>query len=362
MSLWKGPTETGITQSLLQKFILCRDRFWLHVCEGLRERDEWKFAKYAEFGSAFHEALEYDLSDRDPIKAINNYHKKLTPRFPTDREAVDYEMVCCKKLFDEYKKFWTNKDAKHTTILSEEVFSVPYTLPSGRVVKIKGKWDCVFKPTVRSNKIYLLEHKTKGTIDESKITTQLHADLQVGVYLTALQAWAAIHHPKKKVHGVIYNVIRRPFGDQSAPRLRKNESQGALIQRAFHGEEGKKPNPKSVYPVDQNGKEWFKRWKVAFTDEDLATFQQRHLNPQLEQLCIWWDSIKDNPDNPWKTTNKSREHGQVPYVENPYHWRRPFGVYDPMSLGYEGGYYEYCTSGSKIGLEHVDTLFPELEN
>ena len=44
--LWKGPTEDGITQSLLSRFLVCRERFRLKVIEGLAPED--RFSHYRE--------------------------------------------------------------------------------------------------------------------------------------------------------------------------------------------------------------------------------------------------------------------------------------------------------------------------
>jgi hypothetical protein len=71
----------------------------------------------------------------------------------------------------------------------------------------------------------------------------------------------------------------------------------------------------------------------------------------IESVVVWWESIKSDPFNPWVD-----EQGKP----NPHHFQTPFGIYDPMTLGV-GDYFDYVTSGFKLGLEQIETCFPELQ-
>ena len=54
----------------------------------------------------------------------------------------------------------------------------------------------------------------------------------------------------------------------------------------------------------------------------------------------------DDPFDPWKS---------------PYHFRRPFGIYDGLAAGRRGDFFNLLTSGSHTGLRQRSTAFPELE-
>jgi len=287
MSKWAGPYKEGITQSLLQKFFLCRDRFWLQVVAGYRERQTWEDVEKMEFGSLFHEALEADFAGRSTDEAIEKYTNKLRAKYQSSAVAILNTAELVRREVNAYLRFWGDADKKKYAVLQEEVFKIPYKLPSGKVIHLKGKWDSVIKPTKRSRSIYLMEHKTKGFIDEQGMSTQLKADLQVGLYLTALTEWAKVNKPNCKVEGVLYNVIRRPFGDKSAPRKYVKETLPELYERAFTGKGAKKPFPeKSLYPIDEKLKKWFMRWNSLMTPKDLAHFQRTYLNGVLEN-CVF---------------------------------------------------------------------------
>ena len=68
-------------------------------------------------------------------------------------------------------------------MLQEQVCDVPYNLPSGRVVRLRGKFDSV---DLIDGGIYLQENKTKGDIDKIQVERQLSFDLQTLMYSVAL--------------------------------------------------------------------------------------------------------------------------------------------------------------------------------
>lgn len=361
-SLWQGPEVSGVTQSLLQKFYQCRDRFWLKVVCGLAPKQSWSDVQKMEYGSLFHEGMEAAADDRSPQEAIDEYAEGLKSKYQSSREDIDYWTTICKRQFPLYEKHWAGKDKNRTYILQEETFEIPYTLPSGKNITLRGKFDAAYLPSAGSKSIYLQENKTKGKVDKDGIVCQLHEDLQTGFYLVALTEWAKTHYPEHQVEGVLYNVIRRPLGDNRAPKRRKSESSSSFIDRVFSTYTTKSAN--SFYPIEKHPDDWYFRWPVTFTAADLNKFRRENLNPILEQLWMWWDSIQQDPLNPWEYIAVEQAGLSSPRritKSNPHHWRRPFGIYDSMGLGYQGDYHEYVTTGSKIGLEQINDLYPELD-
>jgi hypothetical protein len=90
------------------------------------------------------------------------------------------------------------------------------------------------------------------------------------------------------------------------------------------------------------------RWKVEVSPQDVARFRRECLDPVLEQLCWWWESVTGQ--------FHPQEYGRCP----PLHWRHPFGVYNVLDEGGSSDLDEYLHSGSTAGLTRADTLFPEL--
>jgi len=362
--LWKGPgiEGDGISFSLLSNFLECRERFRLKVVEGLVEDEGFNAA--IEFGSMWHEAEEAFFNGTDPIKAMSAYAGKLRATYPR-AESVDkwFKLGCL--LWPIYLKRWkkdkTEKGKK--PILAEISFRVPYTLPSGRVVLLRGKWDGFFH---FGKTAWLQENKTKGKIDEEGLTKTVHENLQVMTYLISLltaqeqvkkdpshvpegltkeQAEALAKFP---IHGVLYNVIRRPLADQHAQKQRKGRLvwNAAKTKKIRKGAETEDQFFQRVAgDVAKDPERSFMRWKSRVYKADVERFKRECFNPILEGLLDWWEGMED-PFNPWT---------------NPFHWRFPWGVYNSLASGFRGSYFDFMTGGRKDRLTTIQTLFPELE-
>lgn len=411
--LWAGPDVNGITFSLLSKFLVCRERFRLKVVEGLEE--DLGFNKSIEFGSMWHEMEEgYYTSGGSLAKAearLAIYRNKLIASHQSEQAEINKWAALCKMQFPLYIKHWRkhNDDKSRKPILEEVSFKLPYTLPSGRTVYLRGKFDNVHLanrpdkhhepdlyrawvehfPDVKQG-IFLQENKTKGDIKEKGILDTVAFNLQTMIYQTALRI--SYHAKEGELHrlagglithaniptgvpiiGTLYNVVRRPLADRFAIKQRKGrkakgkvtgaESMTQFYQRVIEG-------------IASDPGHYFMRWKTIITEEDMTRFRQRMLDPILEQLCDWWEWIKADPFNPWRlrtaaeleaasiATTKRYAYPHVPSadaeVENTVHFQSPWGVYNSMFGGYDGDYYEYLTTGRKNSLRRITSLFPEL--
>lgn len=393
---WKGPEVDGVTQSLLGRFLGCRERFRVLTVEGLQPAPQ--FNARLEFGNMWHiceEALA--LEERKPdVKAaasvlkgvmlkkpsmsygeaiskcleeswktpLDSYCQELCRSFPFQQEQIVDWSNKTAALFPLYATHWAeHPDVKdRTPLLAEQVFDVPYRLPSGRMVRLRGKWDSVDLVGKGKNAgVWLQENKTKSSIDAGKIHRQLKFDLQTMLYLVALEIWVKqakaddalrqiwytpcgkgesggilIGDKAYKIHpllGVRYNVIRRSSHKSVESMLKKLEEDRAA------GRIG----------------EWFSRWNVEVTAGDVARFRRECLDPILEQLCDWWDYIQD-AKNVW---DGSVTLGRTE-IRTSVHWRHPFGVYNALDEGGFGDVDEYLDTGSTVGLQRVENLFPEL--
>ena len=341
--LWK--LDDGISYSILSKFDVDPHRFHLDYVQG------WKPTGVnfpIEFGQIFHhltEASDMGFTD-DKLESIcNNYvNKRITKGDITEAEANNFLFVGKISFitFKNYRAHWQQNPSiihndnpvyqKDFSWLGREVkFKVPYELPNGIKVFLRGKKDGRFDP-MNGQRPWLLETKTKGTISEHVIRTSLHKDLQVGLYAVADQ----IEHGEYP-EGVLYNVVRRT---QMKPRK---------------GETPQEFGDRLEKDILSRPSYYFMRHAHIFTDYQLEAFITRQLNPSIFKLVTWWNSIKDDPMNPFIT--RDAEGNEVP---NLHHYERGFGQYDSMAHG-KGEFYEIICNNEYRSYEQKEHAFPELE-
>lgn len=367
--LWKGPMDQsdmgGVTQSMLSRFLVCRERFRLRYIEGIRPVES--FDPKIEVGHMWHaceEALAKTPLDQSKVFAsLLDYGKKLIKKYPMEQEQVDHWYRWVKAVFPEYILYWSkHKDVVHRKpLLQEHPFNVPYKLPSSRIVYLRGKYDSVdlvSAPMKGKSKlspsIWLQENKTKSDLAQEKITRQLRFDLQTMFYLTALtedpmagyesEGHYASDTPPYPIAGVRYNCIWRncPIRRHKAKQTKKGstpeETKEHFYERLLN--DYVRPNPE----------QWFMRWNVTVPPSDITNFRRKCLDPILEQLCDWYEWIGNEKDPFQPDVNA-----------NVYHWIHPYGVYNVMNEGGCSDIDEYMLTGSMSGMRQVDTLFEELQ-
>ncbi len=310
--LWKGPEVDGITFSLLNRFLQCRERFRLYVVEGLRPADT--FNHRIEYGNMWHVCEEALASERSHFGEVvgttlwednlREYAQELCQRYPLEQSQIDHWYNVCKTQLPLYVKYWSkHPDVKERTpLLQEQVFDVPYKLPSGRTVRLRGKWDAV--DLIGKGKgagVFLQENKTKGQIDEGQIKRQLTFDLQTMLYLVALQnidedvrwfempAGSAMLARDKPLLGVRYNVVRRPLSggkgsivQHKGKPARKLKSGKTSPAKPAETKESYYGRLKTI--IAESPAEYFMRWQVLVSPADIQRFRRECLDPILEQL------------------------------------------------------------------------------
>jgi hypothetical protein len=359
--LWKGPEKDGITQSLLCRFLCCRERFRLLVVEGLKKQDE--FNHRLEYGSMWHVCEESHAANINGPSVdwevqLERYCSDLCRQYPLQQEQVDHWYNVCLIQFPLYTEYWSkHPDVKHSTALfQEQVFNIPYKLPSKRIVRLRGKWDSVdVIGKGNAARTYLQENKTKGDPNEVQIKRQLSFDLQTMLYLTALQEYYENAKAGDKLFpndygppaGVRYNVVRRPLSGGKGSIRRHKPS------KANPNGEGKEHFYDRVAQyIKDDPASYFMRWKVELLPEDLFKFRVRFLVPVLEQLCDWWECMETCKFDPWNS--RDRDLGQA------RHWQYPYGIYNVLNEGGSTSLDDYLATGSKVGLANVNELFTEL--
>jgi hypothetical protein len=333
----------GITYSSLSRFLVCPERFRMSMVEGWSETG---LSAPLEFGTAFHLCLEYMAAGhtlREIPTLLSGYvpqraaASKLTPEQIQELETLVGMVVA---VHAGYVSYWQKSDQSKQYVAQEEKFEIPYRLPSGRTIKLRGRWDEAFRDLEQGG-LWLQENKTKGQIDETGLQAMLSQDLQSMFYCVALACKFG-----ESPQGILYNVIRRP-----QLRQKKGESLGQFQDRVQED-------------VSSRPSWYYMRWQTSLEPGDLAYWCSRSLHPILERLVTWWEDLKQHPFDPWGANTVewqvpwTGETIQVPRLDN--HFQRPFGVYDSLSQGQRGDFFEFLTRGSLYGLTRRGEPFPEL--
>lgn len=368
--LWRGPCAEGplggITQSMLVNFLSCRDRFRLKNVVGLYPMDRWNHRPG--YGSMWHVCEEALARDEDWATPLDHYVSALEQQYPLQREEINKWHNVCHVQFPEYVRHWTDHpDVRNRDpLLQEQVFDVPYTLPSGRVVRLRGKWDSVDLIDTHTDNdgvqwpkgIWLQENKTKGDIDKAQVERQLTFDLQTMMYLVAMYEAKGIGTPDQvpkwtrnynhPILGVRYNVIRRPLsggkGNISPHKAKRTKTKytPAETDEHFYG------RLRDDY-IAKEPDYWFFRVRASISHRDIQVFKDTCLDPLLDHLCWWYEEV----------TGRETPPGLTKYP--PTHYRTPFGVWSALEEGGSTEYDHCLATGSEVGLRRVHELFTELK-
>ena len=372
--LWQGPCGKGplggITQSMLARFFSCRDRFRLKYVHGLEPHDKWNHRiGYGNMWHACEEALAEGSEWEANLVAHNN---DMMLHYPMQAGEIEKWCNVCQVQFPEYVKYWSeHPDVQNRTpLLQEQVFDVPYTLPSGRTVRLRGKWDSVDlisdETTGRLGRhrdkvagIYIQENKTKGDIDKLQVERQLKFDLQTMLYLIALERFQEATdlidsddpladelcgHP---VLGVRYNVVRRPLsGGRGNIKPHAAKSTKTKFTPAESAEDYYERLRREYIAAEPEY--WFFRIRAEISQHDVRVFRDTCLDPLLETLCWWYDEV----------TGAERLSS---LFCPPMNYRSPFGMYSALEEGGATEYDAYLETGNEAGLRRVESLFPELQ-
>jgi len=331
---YKGwtPLEHGVTQSILQKLDTCVDRSHKKLVLGMKEIDR---KEAMEFGSIFHKLSEKGADRKLSETKLKEYIRKYVQKYFPSEPSVLLARICL-VTYLEYRK-WEATRPSHRYIATEPVFEEPFTLPpisfnpcpeisirvpANTIIKLRGRIDGVIE---MPDGMWIEEHKTKSRVDLSFLQDTIHCNIQVMMY--AVCAELKYGRPCK---GVIYNIIRKP-----QLRQRVKETDNAFLNRIQED-------------IRSQPEHYFTRLKVAFDKGVVDRWKREELIPMLYRAYIWWKSIEQNPTDPWAGGN-------------PFHGRRSFGIYDPMSEG-KGDFYDLIEYGrnTKIVIDHQP--FPELQD
>lgn len=353
--VWMGPSgagpQGGVTQSMIGRYLCCKERFRLYVVEGLKPADA--FSAPLEFGNMWHACEEAQAANKNWAVPLQAHADNLKRRFPFQRPEIEQWHDKCAGLFPLYLEHWENHpdEKERVPLEQEQLFDVAYSLPSGRTVRLRGKRDSSDLIGKGKNAgVYLKENKTKSTIDTQAISRQCGFDLQTMLYMITLRTrydqagWAA----DGPLRGVRYNVVRR-----SAHKGGKKQTAVESMLEKFNEDK-----------ADKRIGEWFARWKIEISDADVARFKMQMLDPVLENLCDdweWWRACDSKVAKIFETPVWDYERRAKTFSEHQSrHFRLPFGIYNVVAEGGSSDLDNYMDTGSEAGLQRTDNLFPEL--
>ena len=354
---WDGPEsftpEGGLSQSMIQKYLACRERFRIKTIEGWQALDT--FRKAMEYGNMWHICEEHHAAGTCYEDEVKAYARSLMVQYQTQQAEIEKWYNICLIQFPLYVSYWKNHSdvKKRKPICQEKCFQIPYRLPSGRTVNMRGKFDSV---DMISRKIWLQENKTKSEMNEKALERQLGFDLQSMYYLTALQHDKEI---KGNIGGIRYNVIRRPLsGGKGSIRQHKGTKTKPPETLEHYYDRLRVILKTDADEVDEPCT-YFGRWSIDVDPFDLSRYQRMFLNPILENICDdyeWWEHAKDSGIDSFDYMRRFEgfEHHMC------RHYIHPFGTYNVLNEGGVTELDDYLSSGSTVGLERVETMFPEL--
>jgi len=250
----KYKIQDGVTQSILSTWLTCPQKA-RYVLDGWI--GDGALSGPLRFGSCFHNLLEVlysevgagDLPHENIPRFFNSWSKAWTKlnisrsSGADDYEAIRLDISMANGLLDGYIKMWP-KDFNGMTewVALEDTFDIEW-----RGFRLRGKVDGIKRV---NGKLWLLESKTRGRIDEKTLPDLLSFDFQSMFYITAMS-----QRMKEPVAGVVYNIIRRP-----GIKLRKNETMKTYAGR-LAVETVIRPN------------HYYKRYEMSYSVSDLLRFE-----------------------------------------------------------------------------------------
>lgn len=281
----------GVTQGFIKTYLECPEQARLKYVEGLSQKG---VRQPLVIGDAFHHLLESSATSKSSGRFLNKYSEnwyRETNATRQEQSEFDKNLALVETMHHYYLKWWAIQESKYVWVAKEKTFREDVFVPGlpedypplKAIVSIRGKWDGLFR-TSKKGGLWLQETKTKSRIDEAGMITKLMHDIQTWLYV-----YAANHHYKEPIAGVLYNVAR-------VPQLR----QGASEPWAKFLARVKKD-------IESRPQFYFMRWRVEFEKGDMHRWAMRFLFPTLRRIVLWNNSIKDW-ENPW---------------QSPYHFYNP---------------------------------------
>lgn len=239
--------DNGLTQSIIKYYFDCKWKFYLKL-SGLTFKGA--STEKTDFGTIVHSILEKwyatngaAFKNANELKNFIECESKNNSMFVKDDAHVKLKVYFTMKAYFEIYK----DDLKNTILSVEQKFI------NNRYGQ-SGKKDLIYKST-KHRITTLMDHKTKGRIDEDNLLDGLNLDFQSMFYLLSAD----------NTYEMIINIIRN--------------SQKKSFDKSFYDEILNEPEY------------YFKRYSVTYTKKDIGNF------------LILWHKIKENIEDDIETLN-----------------------------------------------------------
>lgn len=262
----------GVTQGLLEKFQMCREKARLFL-EGWSSRGDSSALVQGNVGHAVlehaYEAIRTGKMTELPTigdvrkitkKIENQWHQERTRPGKGQLEMLETALALIEATIPAYFQYWKKDLKKFQWVKVENSFALPVKLDSGVTIPVRGKMDGVYK----NPRLWLFETKFKSLINEDDITEVLPVDKQVNTYMLVLA-----EEMKTTPAGVMYNVIRR-----TSIKIKKGESLQAYASRV-------------VADIKKRPEFYFMRFEVATVKSDIEQFRVE-LKDMLKDYHAWY--------------------------------------------------------------------------
>ncbi len=258
------PRRDGVTQSALTTWLECPEKFRLLQMEGLAFQA--RPASALTWGSIFHDCLEGFYSKKEKLdKVFDRWREKenVTMMNPNDIERWEHMEMQIEVTFVRYVKYWKGVDKELKWVGLEQEFAIPFEVNNMGTVNLRGKMDGCYET---NGKLWLMENKTKGQINEAEISDTLEREFQLHFYHYCLK-----RVKKKTPVGATYNIIRR--------------SQLKLLQKETIAQHGHRLDDK----ISEDEGKFFSRLEYAVDPASIDLFAA-DLHQILTKFLTWYDN------------------------------------------------------------------------
>lgn len=286
--------EEGVSSSLLNLWLTCREQFRLEVVEGWRSHNT---PFYFAFGTCSHWCLQQAYAKpeipnaKGVAKLVGDFErlwKKERPQAPQkQRESQEKVYGLAEALLPTYFQRWAGDfpgekyPRRHNTVQPktweglEKRFEYTYTYPDGKKVPIRGTRDGLIYDAKR--KLWLFDSKFRSVINEEDTLDTLPHDFQQMLYLLV-----TMEEYKQAPAGTVMNIARRPGHRQG-----QNEGLREFLKRVA----------KDV----ANPKRWdhyFMRVQMDITPREIQEWRTTQLDPLMLDVRAWWEGRAPHYMNP----------------------------------------------------------------
>lgn len=282
--------KDGVTFSMLSQFLTCRERCRI----GLQGWSTTGTGLGMLFGTVVHAALQELYtgaqmgrthgipSSRQLDRAIVVVDKLWRKEHPIvsaeSMQMYERAVMLAQAVLPHYVRYWHADFTELTWRAVESEFRVLRETHTGLSIPLRGKMDGAYTRG-KKPRPWLFETKTKGHISEAPLADIMPHELQVNIYLNALQEVL-----NETPAGVLYNIVRRP-----QLRERQGETWDTFVKRVSDD-------------VAERPDWYFVRMEMSVDADDLIRFSLE-LKDLITDFVAWWGGMAGHYKNSGQCQN-----------------------------------------------------------